>query len=99
MWQRLLDRVPRVLEEPSALRQTDKESTDWGSSKPQSPPGTPLPRFIRSAFEDRTPSATLRKRRRPGTERPAKQAAGEKAPKRCGVCSGDHPTRKCAVGA
>jgi hypothetical protein len=78
---------------------TDKGSTKWGSPTPESAPETPPPRAIRSAFEDRSPSVTLRKRRRFGDDKPAKAPAGEKAPKRCGVCSGAHPTKKCDVGA
>lgn len=76
---------------------TDKESTEGGSAEPEFPSVTPAPRPIRSAFEDKSPSITLRKRRRLGEGRPVT----EKMPKpttSCRVCGGAHPSRMCDVG-
>jgi len=69
---------------------SDKESTDGGSAPKDAP-------RIKSAFEDRSPTPSLKRRRRLGEDRVA--AAPVKAGvKGCGVCGGAHPTRMCDRG-
>jgi hypothetical protein len=75
-----------------------KPTGGWGSSSKQ--PESQGSKPIRSAFEDRTSSLPIRKRRRLGDERKAKTTLEKKLgnPGGCSVCGGAHPTRMCDSG-